>query len=176
MRRVVLALSLLAGASAFAGDCPTPKQLTCEQLLAKAGQRHCFPKETATAVPCAAVPCASSPCTSVPCQSVPCQPQTVERIVPIPAPPPVPHGNWFAGAGPLYSRGWGAEAVVGYKWASGWALMAGPTWVNHDPYSGTVTNCNDDSRGFHCNCATLPYSASPGSSWGGTALLLYNWK
>lgn len=175
MKAAIIVLAALTAMSALAADCPTPKLLTCEQLLTKAKQRNCLPKEKETVVPCAIVPCISSPCISVPCQTVPCTPQIVEKIVPISVKPPVPRGNWFAGAGPLYSRGWGVEAVAGYKWANGWMVMGGPTWINHDPYGGTVTNCGK-SKCQNRNCTTLPYSVAPGSSWGGTALVLYNWK
>jgi len=179
MRLVFLAAMLLAGGDARATDCPTPPKLTCEQLKEKIAQR--CPKETATAaVGFAVVPCAHPPCPppliTVNCPE--CKPVTVEKYTVIEK-PAVPRGNWFAGAGPLYIDAWGATAAVGYKWANGWMLMGGPTWLDRQSYSGSVTNCTNGGGGpgnHGCPCVTLPYSVDARSAWGGTALLLYNFK
>ena len=175
MRRAYpILLAVLLGTSSRAGDCPTPKPLTCEQLLTKAEQRHCLPKETATAVPCAAVPCAPAPVT-VNCPE--CKPvvHTEYVSVPVPAIVPTPTGKVLFGGGPIYNAGWGLAAVVGYQWGNGWQFIGGPNYIKHDDYAGSVTNCTLDSglaSTNHCGCVTLPYSVSGRSPWGGQLLLI----
>jgi len=180
MKLVFLAAVLLAGGDAHATDCPPPKPLTCEQLLSKAEQRHCFPQKAA-ATPVVVAPCAHPPCPppliTVNCPE--CKPVTVEKYTVIEK-EPVSRGNWFAGAGPIYVDAWGASAAVGYRWANGWAFMAGPTWLDRESYSGSATNCRNTGGGgpgsHGCPCVTLPYSVEPGSAWGANAMLIYNFK
>lgn len=143
-------------------------------------QRHCYP-QTAATTPAVVAPCAHAPCPA-PNVTVNCpeaKPVIQEKYIIKDAPVPVPRGNFFAGAGPLYSAGWGGEAAVGYRWANGWMLMAGPTYVPHDSYASAATNCRAGGNGLEthgCPCVTLPYSVDARSAWGGTALLLYNFK
>jgi hypothetical protein len=169
---VIIILALMYCGKARAADCPTPKPLTCDQLLAKAEQRHCLltiPKETATA------PCVPAPVT-VNCPA--CKPvvQTEYVSVPVTSIAPAPKGRALFGGGPIYNAGWGLAAVAGYQWANGWQLIGGPNYIAHDDYAGSVTNCTPDDDGryapSHCGCVTLPYAVSGRSPWGGQLLII----
>ena len=170
MRPILLTLALLAGSPVFAGDCPTPKPLTCPQLLAKAEQRHCLPTpQTETAVPCAAVPCAA----------VPCVPSIVTREVTVPGPERVvtvtnvvvapPVGHWLLGGGPVYSHGLGVTAVAGYRWPNQWELLIGPTYIPQDSIEGYEI-------GYKSKCEKGTVFVPPVDAphpWGAQALVVY---
>ena len=186
IRFAFLAVVALVGSPLFAGDCPTPKPLNCKRLHTLAQQRHCLEAKTEAApvaAPCKAEPCIHTDCLPVNCLPVDCTP--TEKVVTafLPAPAPAPHGEWLAGGGPLYQAGWGLQAVVGYKFASGWQLMGGPNWVRHDATHGVIpcapSNGHDSHNkgGDHDShggaCAPIGYSVPAASPWGGTVLLTH---
>jgi hypothetical protein len=157
-------------------------KLNCEQLRERMETRGCeIPKEPCdeTCPPCP--DCPPKPCPlATPCPPQ-CPPVVVEKIQVVEV-PEVPHGNWFVGAGPIYSAGWGAQAAFGYKWASGWALEIGPNYIDRDDINGSVVSCKAyetdyDTGNSVCRYSrSVPYHVEARSPWGGSAMLTYHFK
>ena len=121
------------------------------------------------------VPAKCPDCPTVTVAAQPCPPS--EKVyVPMPPEKPKPEGAWFAGGGPIYSRGWGLQGAVGYKWASGWMLLAGPNYIQRDDYNGTTTCPSHeglDNTPHQPRCTPTPWVAPAGSPWGFGAILAH---
>jgi len=196
MKRALLTLALLTMVTLiqplFAAEEPicapgcikTPKPLTCEQLQSRMVSRHCLPAQT-PATPCpTSVPCppvvaaAATKCPDCPAGAAPV---VVEKYKVIEKQAPAA-GAWMVGAGPVWLNNWGAQAVAGYRFASGWQLQAGPMWVPQHATTGTVVGCpprgggGPGSDGYHCPCVVTPFNVPSKQAWGGSALVSYVFK
>lgn len=177
MRRLLLTICctfFLASATwaSDCPDCPAPKPLSCERLKALEAIR-CQPEspKPCAVQPCATQPCGAVPCAAVPCKAVDCAPTVVTAYVNTTT-PAAPKGHLLLGAGPMWShRDWGATAIVGYQFKSGWQIQAGPTWQPHRAVSGTVNPCdNQDGKAW---CVDIPFHVERRPPWGAQALLVY---
>ena len=165
----------LSGWSSFAGDCPVPKPIPCERLKALQAKRCPLEAPVVTIV---------DHRVEVP---VPGPERVVIREVQVPGPErivtqtiqlaqPKPRGHWLAGVGPVWVHHWGATAVAGYRWPSGWQVQAGPVWLPLDDANGTVTGCRSGEPGLvwapKCD-VPIPFHVESPTPWGAQALVLF---
>jgi hypothetical protein len=177
----LLSVWMAMPAARAADPCPpgcTPPTPTCEQRIARARAAGCpLPVETRIVEHRVEVP-VNCPQVVAPVPVV----QRVEvpgpeRIVQVNVPQREESYGWLVGAGPVYSAAWGVQAAVGYQWANGWQLVAGPNWIAHEGASGVVGTCDSTTAMHHgCTNIVLPYHVPEPSHLGGAALVLYRFK
>ena len=200
MRRTGLYILALAisSASLAAEVCPPqclPKTPTCAERIARARKAGCdFPKTETASVP-VAVPCLSKPCKAVPCEQPVVPPldcaaliaryyDTVDALTAHCGrqPEEAPTGHWLVGGGPVWRTRWGATAVAGYQFASGWQIQAGPVYLPDSSHGGYVSVCEADTYAVVSAlatgtrpppCSSVPYHVEQSSPWGAMALAVY---
>lgn len=178
MRLVTIGFAMFTSFAVMAGDCPTPKPLSCDRIL-QLKELRCPPD-----APCLTVVC--PPIVTCPdCPNCPITPTPEPTIKYIfqDAPMPKPVGHPLFGGGPVYFHGMGLTAVAGYQFTNGWQILGGPMWIPQNsvaPSNGSVHGCIDDddytkNNGSH-DCITLPYTI-PGQNakhpWGAQVLAVY---
>jgi len=163
-------LSIFAVLPASANDCDPCnifKSPTCAERLRRAKAAGCDLKSQPEIVTVTKeVPGPERIVTKEVRVEVPGPERIVPQLVEVEAPA---KGHFILGGGPVrfHSMGggheWGATAVAGWQFKSGWQIQAGPLWMPQDAVKGAVTD----------GCVTLPYVVRSPSPWNVQALALY---
>jgi hypothetical protein len=182
---IAIVLGLIIACPSSAADCPDeckPKTPTCEERIARAKRAGCEMPTTVKIVDHRVeVPVPGPERVVTQTVEVPVPTPGPERVVKVTEYVPAPAaGHWIVGAGPVWRERWGATAVVGYQFPSGWQLQGGPVYLPQAIRSGMVTyrDCPDGGGGPGdynpcCVSGVVPYHTRRGSAWGAQALALY---
>lgn len=145
MKAVILAVALVTSlvSAGECPECPAPKKLSCDQLLAKAVQR-CSPGKIDSWCQCDEPICPEATICPPP---PPAEVKTVKVIEFVDSPMPRPKDTFTVGVGPLYMHAAGAVAMGAYTHHSGFGIQAQALYIPQhdvDPYAASVTyRCND---------------------------------
>lgn len=170
MKKLIIAFAAFVSFATYAGDCPAPKPLTCDQLASKMEAR--CPKGYIKEFPDCTCPKCPEPTTKIVEVGIPGPKVEVPgptTIIYMDPPTPKPEGHPFVAFGPAYFHGLGLTVAGGYDFPNGWGLMGQAMYIPQ--------NDDADFDGVaRKGCTRIPFTV-PGEdakhSWGGAVLAKY---